>query len=179
MELEAYCASMVQALHATHNYIKNGKPEFDVINLIPSFIVGKNELVIDPEHITVGTNSTAMGAVLGKHSPMLRAGSTIHVNNTAKLHVLALDLKIKGNQDFVASSGGPTGNTLQDATAIVESNFPEAVRKGIFKNNGSQPTKSLRIDASKTEEVFGIKFLLWEDQVKSVAGHYLEMVGEA
>ena len=79
----------------------------------------------------------------------------------------------------MVSSGGPRGNPLRDATVIVNRNFPEAVQKEIFKNDRTQATKSLKIDASKAEAVFGIKFLPWEEQVKSVGSQYLKLMGES
>jgi hypothetical protein len=36
----------------------------------------------------------------------------------------------------------------------------------------------LRVDARKTEEVMGFKFLSYEEQVKSVVAHYIELKGE-
>ena len=65
MELKAYCASKVQALHATHEFAKSGKPGFDVINIMSSVFVGKKELVTNPNRVTEGTNSTAMSVLLG------------------------------------------------------------------------------------------------------------------
>ncbi len=60
--------------------------------------------------------------------------------------------------------------------AIVKREFPEAVKKGVLPLGGKQPTKKVRLDASRTEEVFGIRFEGYETQVKSVAKHYLELV---
>ena len=48
--------------------------------------------------------------------------------------------------------------------------------KGVLPLGGKQPTKKVRLDASRTEEVFGIRFEGYETQVKSVAKHYLELV---
>lgn len=54
--------------------------------------------------------------------------------------------------------------------------FPEAVKNGLLPNNGSNPSVVSKIDASKTEKVFGIKFASYEDVVVSVVGHYLELL---
>ncbi|MCJ1399447.1 hypothetical protein MMC11_002649 [Xylographa trunciseda] len=177
-KFEAYAASKVGALLATQDFVKENNPGFDVINMMPSFIVGKNELVTKVEEITSGTNGAALGQVLGVKNPYPNPSTTVFVNDIAKLHVLALDPKIPGNQSFLANSEGINGTNWGDAIDIVAKHYPEAVAKGILPNNGSQPTKSTLIDVSRTESVFGMKFEPYEVQVKSVVGHYLDLVGK-
>ncbi len=41
-------------------------PRFDVINMLPSIFVGKNELVDEAKDILEGTNAVAFGQVSGK-----------------------------------------------------------------------------------------------------------------
>lgn len=92
------------------------------------------------------------------------------------MHVKALDAIIPAGTYIANSEGYPgVGTVWQDATRIVAENYPEAVAKGTFPNNGIQDTRRARVDARKSEEVFGFKFLTFEDQVKSVAAHYLEL----
>ena len=90
----------------------------------------------------------------------------------------ALDPKIEGGQSFLAVSEGTKGTVWSDAIDIVNRNFPEAVKKGILPNNGSTPTRRTKIDSSRTEKVFGIKLLSYEEQVKSVVKQYLTLLGE-
>lgn len=75
-----------------------------------------------------GTNAVAFGQVLDKnmmHSPS--PGTMIHMNDVAKLHILALDPSVKGHQNFIAGSGGVAGQVWGDAIEIVNQQFPEAV----------------------------------------------------
>jgi nucleoside-diphosphate-sugar epimerase len=176
---EAYAAGKVQALVATEEFMREKKPEFDVINIMPSFVIGDNELITDAGLLCDGTVKAALAQILGKDSGWGPTPSTsVHVEDVAKLHVLALDPKIAGNQSFLASSEGVNGTTWSDAIGIVNRNFPEAVRKGILPNNGTAITKRTRINASRTEEVFGIKFQSYEEQVKTVVKQYLSLLGE-
>ena len=97
----------------------------------------------------------------------------------ALMHVKALDPKIPAGTYIGNSEGYPAAGTVwQDTIQIVAKNFPKAVAKGVFPNNGVQDTIRGRIDARKSEEVFGFKFLNYEEQVKSVVTHYLELAGE-
>ncbi|TVY80476.1 putative uncharacterized oxidoreductase [Lachnellula suecica] len=176
---EAYSASKVRALVATKDFIKEKKPEWDVINIMPSFVIGDNEMITDPKLISDGTVSAAFAQVLGGDSGWGAVPSTsIHVADIARLHVDALDPKIEGNQSFLAVSEGERGTRWEEAIEIVNRNFPEAVKKGVLPNNGTASTKRTKIDSSRTEKVFGFKFQSYEEQVKSVVKQYLTLVGE-
>jgi len=127
---------------------------------MPAFVVGENELVTDPKLIADATVRAAFAQVLGEDSGWGAIPSTsVHVWDVANLHVKALDPKIEGNQSFLAVSEGARGTVWSDAIGIVNRNFPEAVKNGILPNTGSTPTKRTEVYASRTERVFGVKFL--------------------
>ncbi|KAJ5647836.1 putative oxidoreductase [Penicillium lividum] len=170
----AYNSSKVAALHATEAFVRDQEPHFDVINIHPSFVIGKNELVKDPKDITLGTNAVAIGSILGAKSKDKVPGASVHVDDVALMHVKALDSKVPAGS-YIGNSGGKAGTVWQDATAIVAQAFPEAVAKGILPNDGLQPTKKFRIDAQETEKVMGMKFLDYTYQVKSIVNHFLEL----
>jgi len=176
---EAYAASKVRALAATKNFVKEKKPEWDVINIMPSFVVGDNEIITDPKWISDSTVAAAFAQVLGSDSGWGAVPSTsVHVADVARIHVEALDPKVEGNQNFLAVSEGERGTRWEEAIEIVNRNFPEAVKKGILPNNGKASTKRTKVDASRTENVFGFKFQSYEEQVKSVVKQYLGLLGE-
>jgi nucleoside-diphosphate-sugar epimerase len=176
---EAYAASKVRALLATKDFVAAKKPEWDIINILPSFVIGDNEMVTDPKLISDGTVSAAFAQVLGSDSGWGAVPSTsVHVADVARLHVEALNPKITGGQSFLAVSEGARGTVWEEGIEIVNRNFPEAVKKGILPNNGVAATKKTKLDASRTEKVFGWKFQSYEEQVKSVAKQYLELLGE-
>jgi nucleoside-diphosphate-sugar epimerase len=179
VSFEAYAAGKKLALISTKDFVRDKKPLFDIIHILPAFVVGDNELVTDPKKIADATVRAAWAQVLGEDSGWGAIPSTsIHVWDVANLHVKALDPKIEGGQNFLAVSEGAKGTVWGDAIDIVNRNFPEAVKKGILPNTGFTPTKRTKIDASRTEKVFGIKFLSYEEQVKSVAKQYLTLLGE-
>lgn len=176
---EAYAASKVRALVATKEFIASKKPEWDVINIMPSFVIGDNEMITDPKLIADGTVRAAFAQVLGEDSGWGAVPSTsVHVADVARLHVEALNPKIEGNQSFLAVSEGERGTKWEESIEIVNRNFPEAVKKGILPNNGPAATKRTKVDARRTEKVFGFKFQSYEEQVKSVTKQYLSLLGE-
>ena len=175
--IQVYSASKARALLASDAFFANNKTEFDHINILPSFVIGRSELTTKPEDITYSSNGVVMRQVLGVSYPKSVPGSTVHVNDIAKIHVLALNSKITGNQSFMASSQGLDGTVYRDTSKTVEKHFAEAVESGLLPNNGTQITKALRLDSSETEKAFAIKSASYEEQVKSVVGHYLDILG--
>lgn len=101
-------------------------------------------------------------------------GSSIPVQDVAKLHVKALETSIPAGR-YLAASGGSKGTQWADAFGIVKEHFPEASGK-IFKTEGKPVAVPINVDTSKTENAFGIAFPSFEEQVKSVAENYLALL---
>ncbi|KAJ8098781.1 hypothetical protein POJ06DRAFT_142098 [Lipomyces tetrasporus] len=175
-DFEAYCDSKVRALAATHDFVAQKKPGFEVINIMPSFVFGKNELVTSVDDFAKGTNHLVFNQVLGIKNQMPLPGNTVYLDDVANLHVRSLDPSIPGNQDYLATSGGVEGNVFSDALDIVNKNFPDAVKQGILPNNGTQPTSKCLADASRTEKVFGFTFAGLDKQVTELAQNYIDLV---
>lgn len=171
----AYGASKILALQATKKFMAEKKPHFDVVNILPSFIIGKNELVTDPKHITDGTNGIAFGQVLGKDNPAPTPGTSVHLNDVALIHVLAMEKQVPA-QDYVVSGEGVKGTVWSDALDYVKKHFPEEVKNGVLPLGGKALTKKVKVDSSKTEEAFNMKLKGYEEQVLSVTRHYLKLV---
>ena len=173
---EAYAAAKVKALNATREYVRTEKPAFDVINIMPVFFVGKNELITDAKDILSGTNRFAFAPILGQNASNPSPGTMNHLDDVAKVHILSLNPKVEGNQSFGVQAGGTEGIVWDDGIEIVKRRFPEAIKDGRLPASGSQPTKKLRYDTSRTEKVLGIKFQSFEDALVSVTEHYLELL---
>ena len=169
---EAYGAGKVAALNATEEYVRTQKPHFDINHIAPSFVIGKNELASNRAEVLAGTNRAALGHVVGSDFGPTPSTS-VFVNDIGKMHVLALDPKIPGGQLFLGVSEG-SNTRWEDSFDIVKKHFPEAVENGTFPLSGKNPTKRLLFDNEYTKRTLGMVFASFEEQVKSIAGHYLE-----
>ena len=148
---------------------------------MPTFIIGKNELITDVKKVESGTNAIALGPILGRKSPP-NLGVTVYLNDVARVHVLALDPKIlkEGSyENFLVSSGGVDGTEFDDGIEIVKRNFPKQSEAGLFPLDGTQPAKKIRVSSERTERVFGIKLAGYETQIKSVVQHYVDLAAAA
>lgn len=176
----AYIASKVAALAEGEAWIKaNPDAGFDVIHIHPGYVIGRDDTVRSADQITEGTNGYALSIVLGVRTDQPKAGSLVHVDDVARTHVLALKPDIPGNESYVSVSGGVEGDVWENALNTVHKHFPKAVADGTLLNNGTAPTLRLLVDNSKTERIFGFVHKSYEEQVKSVVGHYLELLGKS
>ncbi|KAK5691123.1 hypothetical protein LTR97_011775 [Elasticomyces elasticus] len=173
----AYIASKVEALAAAEEWVEKNKStiNFDVIHVHPAYTIGRDDLATTSEAVNEGTNSTMLSTVLGDHAPYGKTSNTVHVDDAARVHVLALDPHVAGNQSFLTVSGGRKGTVWEDSLEIAKKHFPDAVADGTLPVNGTAPTVKNFVDASKTEKTFGFEFKSYEEQVVSVVGHYVEL----
>lgn len=175
----AYVAAKSTALKTAEAWVEQQKPTFDVIHIMPSFLIGRDGLALGADALTnSGSNTAVLCIVLNTPFPIPgpKPNTAVHIDDTARIHILALDPAIKGNQSFIASSNGQDGMEWDHAKTIVETHFPEAVKEGVLANSGSSGTVVRNVDVQKTEETFGIKFATYEEQVVSVVGHYLDLL---
>lgn len=155
--------------------MKTKKPNFDLISILPSVVLGPNPLVKSPEGYLKGTNRYIVNLLRGDHIDKPNLGATVHVDDVALAHVRALDAKVKGNQDFISSTSEHI--VYDDATDIVKKWFPDAVASRKLPLGGHLPQKKLNFDLENTEKILGIKGRGFEDQVKGIVSHYLGLLG--
>ncbi|PVH79994.1 NAD(P)-binding protein [Cadophora sp. DSE1049] len=177
MPIQAYAAAKGHARVATYKFLEEERPHFDVINILPSMVIGKNELNTKKEDLETGTNGTVIGPLIGIKQQMPNLGVSVHVTDVARAHLDALNPEIPGNQDLLCSSGGLAGTSWDDAKEIAKKLYGKHVASGLFSLDGTSPSRPLRFDASETEKLFGWKFASFESQVQSVADHYIELAG--
>ena len=173
---QAYAASKVKALNATKKYFADSSRHFDNVNIMPGFFIGKSELAsAKKEDLTSGhgTNKTSFAPIMGQKSNFPYPGTMAHVDDIAKVHVLALDEKVKGGQNFGIQAGGVNGTPWDDAITTVKKHYPKEVESGVLPATGTQPSKLLKYDTSATEKTLGIKFQSYEAAVVDLVDWYL------
>ncbi|TID22693.1 Ceramide glucosyltransferase [Venturia nashicola] len=175
---EAYRASKIIARAESMGWVAETKPGFDIINILPSVILGYNELTTSTKSmLSSGTNRLVASIVSGVPvTGTISLGGTVHVNDCAKLHVQALDPAIQGNRDFLAHATKMDWG--DDSVAkIARENFGEDVESGLLPLNGKIAGLNIDFDSTETEKVFGIEWVGLKDQVKSVVTQYVDLAG--
>ncbi|KAM0258698.1 hypothetical protein ACHAQJ_003706 [Trichoderma viride] len=173
----AYEASKALAFEATEKFIAEKNPAFTVVNIMPVFVIGRDDTVTEASGIAKGTNGLLMGPLLGHARDQPMVGCVVHVDDVAKLHTLALEPSVKNNEDFLAAY--PVGIDWAESFEIVKRRFPEAYADGVFKFDSISRPVSIPngIDSAKATKTFGINFKSFEEQTVSVVEHYLELIG--
>ena len=171
----AYSASKKLAYNRTRDFIAQQAPHFTIINIMPVFVIGKNELATSTKDIDAGSNALALSTLLGRDVPSFMPGSVCHVDDVAFVHVAALDPKIKGNQNFGVNLNVRGTHHWDAAINIIKKHFPNAFEEGIFPFGGRGECQAYAYDTTATEETFNFKHKTYEAMVVSLAGHYIDI----
>lgn len=177
---QAYGASKIKAFNEAEAWVKREKPEFDLIHIHPSFVLGPDELQPSRKALmSGGTNRLVLNVAAGDKVAPPTGSTTVHVDDVASVHVRSLEPQIPGNTSFLVTYNSPDGklegSDFSQVPSIVAKHFPEAIASGVLPNKGTQPSVAIRLDASKTEEAFGFKHLSFEQQVKDVVAQYVAL----
>ncbi|KAK3615551.1 hypothetical protein LTR56_026523 [Elasticomyces elasticus] len=178
LDMVAYPASKIAALNASEAWIREHGEEirFDLVSIAPSFVLGRNEQAQKPDDLLTSTTLLLLNMLLGLHSPSPLPSAVAHIDDVAHVHVASLDVeKIPGNRAYLVSSDGLKGAAWATAKEIVKKDFPQALKKQWFVLTGTQPTVCNTVDASETEEVFGIVHKDFETQVMATVAQYIEL----
>ncbi|KAI1371333.1 putative 3-beta hydroxysteroid dehydrogenase/isomerase, partial [Hypoxylon crocopeplum] len=171
--LFAYAASKSIALETAEEFIKDNQPSFGVVFLMPTFVFGPNKLSRTTDEFNKGSNEILLNHILGNSkSPLLTV--SVHIDDVAKLHVLSLKTSVPTGR-YLLDSEGASGTNWSEALPFVKKYYPQAVGK-VFAEEAEVNPIEIRIDNSKAEKAFGIKFKKFEEQVKDTAGFYLGLV---
>ncbi|UKZ82668.1 hypothetical protein TrVFT333_010462 [Trichoderma virens FT-333] len=178
--MAAYAASKALALEATKVWMADHKPQFDLITIEPVFVLGRDETAKDVESLLRGPNATLIGPLLG--NPQLRPlpCMPVHVDDVALMHVRSLDPAVPGNEDYLANSHSLQRVQWDQSFDIVKKHYPKECAEGIFKVDAAERPKTQKamVDSTKAEQAFGITFKSFEEQILSIAGQYLELIGQ-
>jgi nucleoside-diphosphate-sugar epimerase len=171
----AYASSKKIAYNATREFVAKEQPYFSVINIMPSFVIGRNSFATTKEEYRSGSNNIALAPLLGVTFPQPRPGHACHVDDVAAVHVAALSSDINGHRNFGVNYDGLNGVEWNNAIDIVKRNAPELEQTGVFPFGGSVVSLKAAFDASKTEAELGIKFKSFETMVLDVARAYTQI----
>ncbi|XXH04529.1 hypothetical protein Hte_010945 [Hypoxylon texense] len=167
----AYWASKVASLNALDLFVEKNKPSFDVVRIFPGWVFGRDDRALTLQDFHSGTNRVFLSLIIGEEPPLHRPSGTVHVYDTAKLHLLALE------EGAPSSIGSTIPHVFNDAWGIVAKHFPKEVEEGIL-TKGRIPTITVPWDSSQTASHFNFVFRTWEDIVVDTTSQYLELLAK-
>ncbi|KAI1206788.1 uncharacterized protein F4807DRAFT_463192 [Annulohypoxylon truncatum] len=143
-ELRAYCAGKTAALEASEAFVRDNAVNFDLISILPSWILGRDELAVNTGDFRAGSNGMMIGWLLTGNQSFSAVGNAVLCADVARTHVRSLDRDIEGNQSFLLN----TEVKWEDTVNIAKKHFPDAFTSGLFQEGVWQPTLPLRWDIS-------------------------------
>ena len=171
-EFQAYSAGKAAALNEAEAFVRDNKPQFDLIPIIPGWIFGRDDRLTHADELkSESTNSVLLSFLTGFENPIPYGGNLVLGQDVARVHVEALNPAIKGNRAFLTSVDA----TWEDAHALMEEKYADAVAAGKLSLNGKQGTLDIRVPSTETEEVFNFKFQPYQRMVTEVVDQYLAL----
>ena len=140
-----YANSKTAATNFVHEYEAANKTKgihFSIVNLIPGWILGPEELARSKQEAFKGSNlilswlfselnvAPLFGLSMDESPPMI--AETVHLDDVVESHVKALDTdKVPGKyRNFLLCSHSPNGPVFMDAADIVRKELPQEVADG-------------------------------------------------
>ena len=140
-----YINSKIAATNVVDEYAaspKFGDSHFSIVNIMPGWILGPEELSRSKQEAFKGSNmilawlfadlslAPFIGLPADEYPPML--SETVHLDDVVEAHVNALDTdRVKSkHQSFLLCSDAPTGPKWMDAVDIVRKQLPQEVAEG-------------------------------------------------
>jgi nucleoside-diphosphate-sugar epimerase len=175
-EFQAYSAGKAAALNEAEAFVKENKPQFDLIPIIPGWIFGRDDRLTHADELkSESTNSVLLSFLTGFENPIPYSGNLVSGPDVARVHVEALNPAIKGNRAFLTSVDA----TWEDAHSVMKTKYADAVAAGILSLNGKQGTIDIKVPSTETEEVFNFRFQPYERMVTEVVDQYLTLSASA
>ena len=139
-----YVNSKTAATNLVHEYgaHKLDDAHFSIVNIMPGWILGPEELARSKQEAFKGSNlilgwlffefslAPLLGLPADEDAPVL--SETVHLDDVVESHINALDTdKVPGKyRNFLLCSDTPTGPVMMDAADIVRKELPRAVAEG-------------------------------------------------
>ena len=135
-----YINSKIAATNLVHEYVNKSRTvQFSIVNLMPGWILGPEELARSKQEAFKGSNmilswlfsdlnlAPFFGVPMDEDPPLL--SETVHLDDVVESHVNALDTgKVPGKyRNFLLCSDSPTGPVYMDAADIVRKELPQEV----------------------------------------------------
>ncbi|KAL6716596.1 hypothetical protein ACLMJK_006163 [Lecanora helva] len=185
-----YINAKIAATNLVHGYGAERLDEvhFSIVNLMPGWILGPEELARNKQEAFKGSNlmlgwlfmelslAPLMGFSESEAPPLL--SETVHLDDVVESHVNALNVsRVQGKyRNFLLCSDAPTGPVIMDAVDIVKRELPDEVANGKIPFAGKLGTLESKFDtAPAEEELLRHPFQPYANQVKDTIKWYVHL----
>jgi len=167
--IKGYYGSKKFAEKAVWDFVKQEKPHFDVVTILPPFVFGPYPYTIEKESDVTGTLKTLFN-ILEDDAPF-GLDSYVDARDVAQAHVLALEKPIASNQRYILAAGS---FSFQEVADIAHKHFPGKTRAKIG-TPGVYPAVIIHIDSTKVQRQLGLVYRSKEETFKDSFAQLVEV----
>lgn len=190
---ERYAASKIAALRAIDDFVSwNPDLHFEVVNIMPGFVVGRQELATSSKDFLTSSNRALLlpvvGGTVSYTGTRTYISPTAHLSDVVDLHLFCLGSEyLEGKKEWNFAIAGTMGDGgFKSIPEIARALFPDAFIDGRLRqaqdergrDTGKGKVLVYDVDREGAEIVLGRKMKGVEQQVKDVVGQYLELLSK-
>jgi nucleoside-diphosphate-sugar epimerase len=176
-EQYTYRASKTFAERAAWDFVKNEKPNFDVVTINPPLVFGPVIHYLNSLDAINTSNQRVRDLVLGKYRDELPPSNValwVDVRDLAEAHVKSLEVPEAGGNRFFTTAGYFSNKQVAEA---VRKAFPELDDKLPSKDTPDDLVKPYEYDNSKSIKVLKLTYRSLDESIKDTAASILEVGG--
>jgi len=158
---------------------------FSIAQIIPGTVIGPSEFCTTSEQARAHMDRQSKALLFDDVAPRYAFGF-VHVQDCARIHIEALDERVRGEdlpKWYVAAGTveeGTDGDKLWNSVAdMIERDFAKEVKTGVFTLGRQKVPINMpfRVESSMTEKMLlnGDKIRGLEDSVREVAEWYIQL----
>ena len=161
-----YHASKILAHKATVDWMKDNKPDFSLVTIHPTFVLGHS--LIQKSAADIGGINALFWSILQADKPQFPS-IVVDVRDVADAHLKAATVSTKDQTTEFLLSGEKT--SWDHVVSIIKSEFPEV------KLGWTPPfEKASEVDTSRAEKVLGMKWRSTEEIFRSTITQQLDFL---
>lgn len=164
--LMGYQYAKTYAERNTWEWVRDNKPNFDVVYLLAPSITGRSiQVGFVPDKDARGGNGAVYRELFDRDSP----GSALFpffmdVDDVADIHIRSLSTTVEGNKRYLFHApelllSGPAANHVRDVFPQLRSRVPAG------DANATAPPTLTRFDISRAEKTFGTNWKGWRESL--------------
>jgi len=179
-DFEAFTHSKIIAYETAVNFVKERKPSFDLVHILPGFMQGASELHETVDDMLNDFNRATIDTALGNILNCPKMTAQVLLKDVAGMHLFALNPKVVHNlENLVVVANDGHGIPWDSMALITKRCYPKEVEAGILRPIRGQKDLMMHFEVRSTQKALGAGFsdAVWI--VRSVIDQYLQLRGSS
>ncbi|KAH7358564.1 hypothetical protein B0T11DRAFT_105426 [Plectosphaerella cucumerina] len=167
-------AGKTSTLSVSKAWVVKHRPSFDVVFLLPAWVLGHHELAASTDALEKGPNGPLIRLLKGAGNQSMLVRGFVSIHDLADTHMAVMqDSGPGGNGALVLASEV----AWPHAQSLLRKAFPRAYQEGIFRTGGRQSETQDIPDEDEDSRILRIKYRSFEETAVEVARQYLDLDG--